>query len=74
MENVLLASLRFAGVDRYRSARINEYDAAPVDRLSPELGLLLVHRCPAKIGNPVVEKIVRLGFQSIGSDRHDRVG
>ena len=74
MHDAILAGFHLAGVDRHRAPRIDDDDAALFDRLGAELGLLLVHRGPAQIRNPVIEEVVGLGFQRVGADRDDGVG
>ena len=74
MHHVVLAGLDLAGIDRHGAARIDDDDAAAVDRLGAELGLLLVHRRAAQVRDPVVEEIVGLGLERVGADRDDGVG
>ena len=74
MHDAILAGFNLAGVHRHGAARIDDDDAALLDRLRAELGLLLVHRGPAQIRNPVIEEIIGLGFQRVGADGDDGVG
>ena len=51
MHDAILAGFDLAGIDRHRAARIDDDDAALLDRLRAELGLLLVApRCRAGSG------------------------
>ena len=74
MHHAVLAGFDLAGIDRHRAARIDDDDAALLDRLRAELGFLLVHRGSAQIRNPVIEEVIGLGFERIGADGNDGVG
>ena len=74
VHDVFLARFRLGGVDRDRPSRIDEDDARLRMRLVGELGLLLVERGATQVRNPVVQEVVRLGFEGIVADRHQSVG
>ena len=74
MEYIVLARLHFAGVDRHRSPGIDENDAGGGMRLIGHELLFLVERRSLKVRDPVVEKVIGLGFERIGANGHDRVG
>ena len=74
MKDILLPDLGLAGIDRHRSARIDKNNSASINSLAAELCFLLVEGRPTQVRNPVIEKIICLGLQRIGADRHNRVG
>ena len=73
MHHAVFAGFNLAGIDRHRAARIDDDDAALLDRLRTELGFLLGHRGSAQIRNPVIEEVIGLGFERVGADGHDGV-
>ena len=74
VEDVVLARLDLAGVDRHRPARIDDDDPRLGVRLAGELLVLLRERRAAEVRHPVVQEVVGLGLERVAADGEDRVG
>ena len=74
VQDVVLAGLDLAGVDRDRAARVDDHDSRGRMRLARQLGFLLRRRRAAQVRDPVVQEVVGLGLERVGADGHDRVG
>ena len=74
MHHAVFAGFHLAGIDRHRAARVDDDDAALLDRLRAELGFLLGHRGSAQIRNPMIEEVIGMGFERVGADGNDGVG
>src|SRR6266403_2648646 len=74
MHDIVLAGFNFAGVDRHGSAGIDDDYLGAFDRLGAELSFLLIQRTAAQVWHPVIQEVVRLGFERIGSNSNDGVG
>ena len=74
MQDVVLAGLDFACIDRDRAARVDDHDTRRRMRLVRQFRFLLGRRRAAQVRYPVVQEVVGLGLERVGADGHDRVG
>ena len=74
VQDIVLARLDLAGVDRDGAARVDDHDSRGRMRLARQLGFLLRRRGAAQVRDPVVQEVVGLGLERVGADGDDRVG
>ena len=74
MKDVRLSGRIFAGIDRDRAPRVDDDDPDRFMLLVRELLALFIGRGPSHVRQPVIEEVIRLRLERVGSDGNDRVG